>query len=633
MPVFVFCLTLLSMLSLSDAALASIKTQVSARRVGVGQPIVVQITATQQDGEPEPGAPQLEVNGAAQVQGPSISSQSMVRMHNFSFSSEKNVVARYQVIPQKEGKLTIGPGSFQVGGRRIAGETIVVEVVSADQAQQRQQARRPSLFGNDPFDPFGNDPFDDFFKRHSRRVQMPEAPPEYKLDRAADPIAFLRTTVSSKKAVVGEPILLTILGYGSRGDFGEALPPNGPALPDFLSFRTIDNSQSEPPYQFELGGELFVVRKLREFILIPLKTGSLQIGSLETVLQSNRRAYPKKGNDTGYGVSSKPITIEVTEPPTTGRPDGYLVGDVGRYRLEAELSHDKVVQGEFAELVVRLTGEGNIPSKVLLPEQNGVVWEAPTVSGGPEVRDGILQGTRVIKYAVQLTQTGKLHLGEVTLPVYNHRSDKYQVLRADLGEIEVTPAPARSAPHGSGDLGAQDREPRPDPIIAEPMSPRRALLPYDTDRRERFPSWSWWAMGLSPLSVLLGGSVSRGLRIWSRRRNERTGSNTKAELKAAEEALREGDRNRALSLAERALFDAIERATGIKARGLLRNEVAQGLAKAGLNEALANDAQGTLQRLEECRYGSPEDDPAALFSQVRSLVGKLSTAKVARAKR
>ena len=97
--------------------------------------------------------------------------------------------------------------------------------------------------------------------------------------------------------------------------------------------------------------------------------------------------------------------------------------------------------------------------------------------------------------------------------------------------------------------------------------------------------------------------------------------------------MREGDRNRALSLAERALFDAIERATGIKARGLLRNEVAQGLAKAGLNEALANDAQGTLQRLEECRYGSPEDDPAALFSQVRSLVGKLSTAKVARAKR
>lgn len=617
------CVAAFCLLTLYTSCLfaAGIKTEISARRVGVGQSLVVQLTISQEDGEPSPEDPKLKVSGAAQVQGPSISTQSTVRMHNFSFSSEKSIVARYVVVPQREGKLTIGPGTFQVGGRTLSGETVVVEVVKDAQPSPSQQRRR-SVFGPDPF---ANDPFDDFFNRRARQYQIPEAPAAYQLKTAPDPIAFIKAQVSRKKVVVGEPVVLTVLAYGSQGDFGE-LAPTEPALPDFLSYRAMDNLQSEPPYQTDIAGTIFVVRKIRQYIIVPLKTGKLTIGSLSTVLHNHGRSYPSRGHPQGVAVSSPTVELNVVEPPEQDRPTGYLVGDVGRYRLAAELSSRQVVQGEFAELIVRIIGEGQIPSKVLLPEQNGVVWEAPTMSGGPEVQDDVLKGTRTLKYAFQLTKSGSISLGEVTLPYFDHKARKYSVARVDLGTMEVSPAtqPARDVPAqaaGTSDPTAQGTS---QPV---PMTPRHVALAVPERSLARYPGWSWWIILLAPFAVYVGGLVVEKTTAWQRTRSESKKKTAQVDLKSAGEALASGNKNQALQLAERALFEAIERATNIKARALMRSDIARVLSHNQVPADLATRIQTCLVQLETLRYGSGDDDPSALFAEASALVTELSFKK------
>src|SRR5690606_20456022 len=78
---------------------ASLRTEVAARRVGVGQSFEVKLTATYADGEPEPQNPQLTLRGKAQVRGPSVGSQRRVTMRNFSFDSETSSVATWVVTP------------------------------------------------------------------------------------------------------------------------------------------------------------------------------------------------------------------------------------------------------------------------------------------------------------------------------------------------------------------------------------------------------------------------------------------------------------------------------------------------------------------------------------------------------
>jgi hypothetical protein len=268
------------------AEAAKLRTEVAARRVGVGQSFEVKLSVTQEDGEAQPQSPQLAVRGQAEVRGPSVGTQRKMTMRNFSFDSESSVTATWVVTPTAVGKLVIGPGTFQVGTTALRGETVVVEVVAEPQAVARRDpfGRRGSIFGPDPGDVFGDDPFDLFSRRMGQAI--PSTPEEYLVETAPNPIAFLRLLVDKKQVVLGEPVRLTVLAYGSRGGFQE-MSPNEPSLPDFLSYSVLESSHEEPTFQTLIGGQQFLVRKLREYILIPLKTGTLRIGGMSAVLQGH----------------------------------------------------------------------------------------------------------------------------------------------------------------------------------------------------------------------------------------------------------------------------------------------------------------------------------------------------------
>jgi hypothetical protein len=132
----------------------------------------------------------------------------------------------------------------------------------------------------------------------------------------------------------------------------------------------------------------------------------------------------------------------------------------------------------------------------------------------------------------------------------------------------------------------------------------------------------------TPLSLLIGFFVSDLARLFSRRLASRRGS-----LSAAlDEAVAELNASNlsapdAAGVAERALFLSIEKATGLKARGLLKSELSQALVMAGVEATLAGRAAELLGRCDEMRFAGEATELSGFVAEVRETCQRLAGRK------
>lgn len=611
------CLATLS-LGTARAQAAEVQTTISTDTVFVGETFRVQIALPVTDDSPEPASPKLSVRGPAEVRGPSIGSSRSITMHNFSFSSQTQVTASYSITATGPGKITIGPGSFQVGSKRVEGEVFEIQV-------QDGPPRRSTRSRRDPFDDFfRGSPFD-LLRDRADRFELPQAPEWLTPEHAPDQIGFLLARVSKKEVVVGETVTLTIYAFGSRGAFQEANPVE-PALGDFLSFREIQSSFEEPRYQATIDGQTFQVAKLRQIALVPLRSGKLEIGPMRAVLAG--RGYPQKG-PIGYPVESAPLHIEVREAPKEGQPPGFFAGDVGRFRMDVELTPTRLTEGEYALLSVQVRGTGNLPTRVQLPEGSGWEWQKPVTRGEPEVQNGELKGTRTIEVGLRVTQPGQLDLGEVTLPYYDPGEKKYKVLRKRLPVLEVapreTPPPAATP---SGSASANDKKKDPVALGEWTLGPRKA--PATSLDPVRIPALTWPIILGSPPLLLLGSGLFWALGGLSRRVGAKRGAAPKPK-RAAEKSLSElkrliaeGQSSETPSALRRAIEAVLFARYDFNGRGLTQSELHQKLVAQGGTEEEATWLSALLARLEASAYGGEALSKSELEEALRRLKAILS---------
>ncbi len=604
---------------------AKVTTQVSARRVEVGQDLVVQVTALASEGD-SPTGPRLDLRGDAEVNGPSVRSELRMFSDGRSFTRQRGITATWTVTPRKVGKLVVGPGSFQWGGRTVKGESIEVEVVPAGSTPTAPRSR-----GTRPQSPFGLDPFD-FFRRppgwadspFDDSLLAPAVPEELRVDEAPNPIAFLRQEASPLRVVVGEQVTLRVYVYGGRGPYAAGFAAQ-PAAPDFLSFPT--DADDIVPHRVPIGEQVFFAAKLREVALVPLRAGQLTISGARVALTG--RGYPASGASGAYLIEAKPLIVSVVEPPIAGRPPGYTIGDVGSFSLSAEVEPRTVEQGGMLAVTARLGGTGNVPSHLVVPEQRGVDWLEPSVRGEVEPRGTAIGGERVFRWTVRLTEPGAVNLGELTLPFYDPDKKRYEVARAALGRVTVKPAPG-AAPQG--DSNAPDTVPKDD----EPsyIEPRRTLARVEppaellTDHRA-----FWWALVAFPLAVPVLAGLARvfGALAERARRRELRGPARVRSLLAEARRNAHGDRGKAAADYERALYEAIEQGTGLKARGVLRQELSARLGRAGVDSARSESIARAVAELEALRF-TGEGDLDTLGTEIERLALGFVTGKPKRSR-
>ncbi len=587
----------------SSAGVPQVTTQLSSRRVEVGQDLVVQVTLMSSEGD-SPTAPQLEVRGDAEVNGPSVRTELRMFSDGRSFTRQRGLTATWSVAPRKVGKLVVGPGSFQLGGKTVKGERVEVEVLPAGSTPPSPRQRRspfPSPFGADPFEFFrggpgwADEPFDD-------SSLVPSVPDELKMDRAPSPIAFLRQEATPLRVVVGEQVTLRLYVYGGRGPFAAGFAAQ-PTTADFLSFPT--DQDDIVPNRVPIGDQVFLAAKLREVALIPLHAGQLTIGGAKVTLSG--RGYPAAGPQGSFLVEGKPVTITVAEPPLAGRPPGYTLGDVGRFTLSATVEPRSIEQGGMVSVTARLEGTGNVPSRITPPEQNGVEWLEPNVRGEVGPRGTAIGGERVFRWTVHVTKAGTIDLGELSLPFFDPEKDRYEIARAALGQLIVQPGAARPTdkPGQTADApSAASAGPLP-PIPARHTLGAVGAAPVSLTDSSAY----WWSLALVPLSVPTFAALVRAVRAVIERVRKRELGGTARVRSLLSRARRAASEDRAAAALdyERALYEAIETGLGIKARGVLRGELARQLERAGVHAARSEETTRAIADLETLRFTGEGD--------------------------
>jgi hypothetical protein len=270
-------------------------------------------------------------------------------------------------------------------------------------------------------------------------------------------------------------------------------------------------------------------------------------------------------------------------------------------------------------VTARVEGKGRLPGALELPEQAGVEWLEPTVRDDPTVENSIVGGSRVFSYVVRLTKPGLIDLGSLRLPYFDPASARYRVANFALGEVTVEAAKVAVAdePPAAGE-GPRLSELVRFRSVLEPLRPRAYLA-------DAAPFW--WLLGLGP-GLVLGAfglfALSARLRRKLAQREQSQATHATRALGDARSALSGSELRTVASAVERALYNSIEWATGIKARGALRSELPGELTRAGLPAELARRVGELLDASNQLRFGDADRSRAeALLGDVEVLVKQL----------
>lgn len=605
-------MTAAAITSLSSVVFAEpqLKTRISTTRPEVGEPFTVQLSALVTPGEPYPNDPVLKPpKGASIVGGPSVG-QSMVVINGVA---QVGIDASWQLVANAPAKVKIPAPSVLWNGRRFAGQSIDVDVVKASGKPKR--STNPFLLPGGPgFGGFGF-PFGgvDAFEPEET---LPPIEGSLELRTAPDPYVFVHAKADKTNVVVGEQITVTFYIY--RRISVSVEDRHDPSAADFLRYSMLANPGTEPVVRAKAGGQTYDIITADRIALFPVRTGDLHIGSLQFAFTGRpigRRALR----------SSEDLVVRVVEPPRVGRPAGYVLGDVGRFSLTANVEPRRIPFGGTLAVTARVSGNGNFPQSLTVPERTGLEWLDPEKRESIGAQGGIIAGYRTFGYVVRVKEAGKVNLGKIDLPHWDPALKKYEVSSVELGSVEVLPEKQDpTSPTTASSADAEAANPAAVDPFANIAPARTALGAYQPAPTPVFDGPRlYFALGAPPIGYALfsmGVASARRLRLRRAAGAVSPERLANAALDDAARARTSGDTKAVCAAIERAMHHAIKSATDLESRGILLDELADELENAGLSEELSTRTKAMFEEISALRY-----DPDASDASVEELLRRGQT--------
>jgi hypothetical protein len=572
----------------------AVTSRITVNEVEVGEAFSVELKAMSETGE-SVSNPELRPPPGFSISGPMISTQSFMQFGGGARHVQSGIGATWNLVPSAPGTYTIPAPTVVWNGQRLKGSPMTIKVVPQGSRPPRQPGGflfpggmpGGSLFGpNWPFGTLDQDDEDD------SRDQ-----PNLALSRAPNEDIFLHATADKTSAVIGEQVTVSIYRYFQYRSIRDLRDNTPMRLEDFLRYSLTNDTASQTTQTAHAGSKRFNVRLIEKLALFPLRAGQLHTGPfLETY-------WPPNNSRNFMRRSSEDLVIQVSEPPAANRPVGYRLGDVGQFQIAALVQPRRVEEGGSVAVNVKITGTGNFPASLRVPEKTGVEWLDPEKKESIEPKNGEIGGFRSFGYVVRLTKTGAVDLGTIELPYWNPRAKRYEVARSALGVVDVSPASGAKAAPTAAPSATADK----DEAFASLPPPRTALSPFRAPSEgmllegPRFGA----ALAAPPLLALAGiAGVEVARRARSRLADRKTSPRTlaTAALADARQSKKKGDERAAAAAVERAIVLAIEAACGVKARGVLKEELATELRSRGIGGGVADRASDALAACDRARF-------------------------------
>lgn len=230
-------------------------------------------------------------------------------------------------------------------------------------------------------------------------------------------------------------------------------------------------------YQTYHAGRRYDVVEWNE-VVVPTSSGKKELPAFVVegaVRELNRRGTPL---DEFFGGGSimfsmpgykeatlvgEALAFEVQPLPEQGQPPSFK-GLVGNYNMTVNVSAGQVKQGETVTITVVLSGRGisdHVPQPVLDMENIGRIYaDKPRYEEGISPEEGVTS-VREFKLAFVPSKVGDFDLPVIEIPYFNPEKKSYEVLRQDLGRLQVLPSEASQNPEllsGQGTPASDKRD-------------------------------------------------------------------------------------------------------------------------------------------------------------------------------
>ncbi len=577
--------------------------------VSVGERFRLVFKANAQGTTLSPG----KMDGFSVLSGPSTSQSMSTQIVNGQMQQTFEVSYTYILQAQKEGKFTLGPGRLAVEGKNYTSNRVTIEVVAS---------QNPNQGGNNP-------------NSGGRANPAPGNNPSNASINNSD--LFLRTVVSKREVLKGEPIVATFKIY-SRVNLRQAGGLKTPSFNGFWSERLFEASNFD--FQREnVNGQPYNVAVLSRYVLIPERTGELTIGSGELTgyVQVRVQGRSRSVFDQVFG-SYKNVEKQLISPeikikvnPLPGKAPVGFSDAVGNINLSATLEPAETKTNEPISLKVSYSGSGNLK---LLAEPNikfpsdFEVYD-PKISNNFRAGASGFTGKKTFEYLIIPRHEGEYEIPQIQFSAFDLNSNSYKSQSA--GPFTVKVAKGEGGTMTAIDLGNLKED------VQVLGSDIHYIRTTDFELREKarpfFGSASFYlsyllALGAFSLIFLFLQRKRRQSEDLVFMKNKKAGKVAQSRLKQAKQFLDQGERSGFYKEVLNALWGYLSDKLNISQGKLDKQKAKEGLASRNVEASVVEHWMDLMNRCEYAQFapGEGEDELTKVYDETAQLIGDLEKA-------
>lgn len=549
-----------------------------------------------------PSVPQPTLNDFNVLSGPRVQHYDKVSNINGSYTKESGVTISYILVPKKEGVFTISPINFKNDGETVMCNAVTIKVVAAGQANSQQGGTAT---------------------QNGRNISN---------SSATD--AFVRTTYSKKSVYEKEEVVATIKLY-HRGNIVQIEDIKFPEYKGCVT-KDVQLNKEERPEEEVINGVKYYAHKLKQTIIYPQKSGTLDIekGELSAIMEIQTRQSNPFDFDSFFNLNTarrvrKVIAFEgaklEVKPLPEGKPEDFN-NAVGSFKMESSISKTEAKAYDPITIKVKITGSGNI--KYVKSPTFKVPTDFDVYDPKEETKINGNGGTREIDYLIIPRHAGTFEIPAATFSYFDLNTKRYNTLKTESftlniekGENNVDNSQVVSNFTNKENVQILGKD------IRFIDAKNTHVEKKSSDLYGTFCFWLWYIIPLIlfvVLVVLYRKQIKENSNV-ALVKNKRANKQAKKCLKQADAYLKAGDKEHYYEEIAKALWGYTSDKLNIPMSELNKESIVSELQDCQVSEETIKDYMDILNTCEFARYAPSESETAMddLYNQTAEVIGKL----------